>query len=59
VFLPQPSNATDMAEKLLSLQAAFPSPRNGADFIKNYGLTLPREVANKWLSLFVYFPAFI
>lgn len=48
-----------MAGKLLSLQPGFPFAYNGEDFIKNYGLTLPREVVNKWLFFFVYFSAFI
>lgn len=59
VFVLQLRNATDMAGKLLSLQPGFPFTYNGKDFIKNYELTLPREVVNKWLFLFVYFSAFI
>lgn len=59
VFVLQLRDATDMAGKLLSLQPGFPFTYNGKDFIKNYGLTLPREIVNKWLFLFVYFSAFI
>lgn len=53
------SNATDMVEKLLSLQAGFLSTYNSKDFIKNYGLASSKEVTNKWLFPFVYFYTFI
>lgn len=48
-----------MVENLLSLSAASLSACNSKDFIKNYGLALSREAANKWLFLLVYFCAFI